>query len=94
MHVTLVRPRPQPWQGAEYAGRWQAILAPHVRALPGFHAAYFVGDRAANTVHAIYLWDEQPVEALDQAMDDFRQQCRDITLGPGQREHFEIMAEA
>jgi hypothetical protein len=89
-----VYPRPQPGQEEEYARRWKAILAPRVRALPGFRAGYFVGDPTANTVQAIYFWDDQPGEALEHAMNDFRQQCRDITLGPGRREHFEILAEA
>jgi len=36
MYVTLVFPRPQPGKAEEYAQRWKAILAPRVRALPGF----------------------------------------------------------
>ena len=94
MYVTLVHPRPQPGQEKEYARRWKAILAPRVRALPGFRAGYFVGDPAANTVHAIYLWDEKPVAELEEAMNDFRQHCRDLTLGPGQREDLDVLAEA
>jgi hypothetical protein len=94
MYVRLVHPRPQPGQAAEYARRWQAILAPRARAIPGFRAAYFVGDPAANTVRAIFVFDDQPGEALDQAMDDFRQRCRDITTGPALREDLEILAEA
>ena len=94
MYVTLVFPRPQPGKAEEYARRWKAILAPRVRALPGFRAGYFVGDPAANTVQAIYLWDDKPVAELEDAMNDYRHQCRDITLGPGRREDFEILAEA
>lgn len=94
MYVTLVFPRPQPGKAEEYAQRWKAILAPRVRTLPGFRAGYFVGDPAANTVQAICLWDERPGEALKQAMDGYRHQCRDITLGPGRREDFEVLAEA
>ena len=67
----------------EYARRWKAILAPRVRALPGFRAGYFFGDPAANTVHAIYLWDEKPVEELEEAMNDVRQQCRDSPSDQG-----------
>jgi hypothetical protein len=94
MYVTFVFPRPQPGQAEECARRWKAILAPCVRALPGFRAGYFVGDPAANTVQAIYLWDDRPTETLEQAMDDVRHQCRDITLGPGRHEDFEVLAEA
>jgi hypothetical protein len=94
VYVTLVHPRPQPGQEEEYARRWKAILAPRVRALPGFRAGYFFGDPAANTVHAIYLWDEKPVAELQEAMNDFREQCRDLTFGPGRREDFEVVAEA
>jgi hypothetical protein len=65
-----------------------------VRALPVFRAGYFFGDPAANTVHAIYLWDEKPVEELEDAMNDFRHRCRDLTIGPGRREDFEVLAEA
>ena len=94
MHVRLVHPRPRPGQAAEYARRWEAILAPRARAIPGFRAAYFVGDPAAETVHAIFIWDDVPGEALDQAMDDFRQRCRDITTGPALREDLVVLAEA
>jgi hypothetical protein len=94
MYVTLVFPRPQPGKADEYAQRWKAILAPRVRALPGFRAGYFVGDPAANTVQAVYLWDERPGEALEHALNDFRQQCRDITTGPARREDLEVLAEA
>ncbi len=94
MYVRLVHPQPQPGQAAEYARRWEAILAPRARAIPGFRAAYFVGDPAAGTVRAIFVFDDQPGEALDQAMDDFRQRCRDITTGPARREDFVVLAEA
>jgi hypothetical protein len=94
MHVTLVHPCPQPGQAKEYARRWKAILAPCARAIPGFRSAYFVGDAAANTVHAIYLWDDQPGEALEHATDDFRLRCHDITTGPALRETFEVLVEA
>ncbi len=94
MYIRLVHPQPQPGQAAEYARRWEAILAPRARAIPGFRAAYFVGDRATEAVHAIFVFDEQPGAALDEAMDDFRQRCRDITTGPARREDFEVLAEA
>ena len=94
MYVTFVFPRPQPGKAEEYAQRWKTILTPRVRALPGFRAGYFVGDPAANTVQDIYLWDERPGEGLEQAMNDFRHQCRDLTLGPGRHEDFVVLAEA
>jgi hypothetical protein len=94
VYIRLVHPQPQPGQAAEYARRWEAILAPRARAIPGFRAAYFVGDRATEAVHAIFIFDEQPGAALDEAMDDFRQRCRDITTGPARREDFEVLAEA
>ncbi len=94
MYVRLVHPRPQPGQAEEYARRWKEILAPRAQGLPGFRAAYFVGDREANRVHAIFVWDSKPDGALDQAMDDFRARCRDITLGPAEREDYEVLAEA
>ena len=94
MYVRLVRPHPRPGQAEEYARRWKEVLAPRARGLPGFRAAYFVGDSAANAVTAIFIWDDKPGEALDRAMDDFRQQCRDITTGPAAREDHEVLAEA
>jgi heme-degrading monooxygenase HmoA len=94
MYVRLVHPRPRPGQAAEYARRWEEILAPRARGIPGFRAAYFVGDPAANRVHAFFVWDDEPGEALDRAMDDFRRRCRDITTGPAEREDYEVLAEA
>lgn len=94
MFVRLVHPQPQPGKAAEYARRWEATLAPRARAVPGFRAAYMVGDTKANTLLAIFMFDEKPGEALDQAMGDFRQHCSDITTGPARREEFEVLAEA
>jgi hypothetical protein len=94
MYVLLVHPHPQPEWAAEYARRWEVILAPKAQAMPGFRAAYFVGNRETEALHAIYVFDEPPGAAFDEAMDDFRQQCRDITTGPAQREGFEVLAEA
>ncbi len=94
MYVRLVHPRPRLGQAEEYARRWEEILAPRARSIPGFRAAYFVGDSAANRVHAIFVWDDEPDEALDRVMDDFRQRCRDITTGPAEREDYEVLAQA
>jgi hypothetical protein len=47
----------------------------------------------ANAVHAIFVWDDEPGAALDRAMDDFRQRCRDITTGPAVREDLVVLAE-
>ena len=94
MYVRLVHPQPRPGQAEEYARRWKDILAPQARTIPGFRAAYFVGDLDANAVHAIFVWNDEPGAALDRAMDDFRHRCRDITTGPAVREDLVVLAEA
>jgi heme-degrading monooxygenase HmoA len=94
MYIRLVHPQPRPGHADEYARRWQEVLAPRAKGLPGFRAAYFLGDREANKVTAIFLWDDKPGEDLDRAMDDFRETCRDITTGPALREDLEVWAEA
>jgi len=94
MFVRLVHPQPKQGKVAEYVRRWEAILAPRARAIPGFRAAYFVDDRATDAVHAIFIFDRDPVEALDEAMNDFRERCRDITTGPAPREDLDVLAEA
>jgi len=81
VYVQLVHFHPKPRQSHEYARRWQEELSPRARRLPVFRAAYFVGDREANKVNAIFVWDDKPSEALDRTMDDFRERCRDITTG-------------
>ena len=93
MYIRLVHPQPQPGQAEEYARRWSEILAPQARAMPGFRAAYFVGDPAANRVNAIFVWDDVPGESLDHAMDEFRRRCADITTGPALREDLLVLAE-
>ncbi len=62
MYVTFVFPRPQPGKAAEYAQRWKAILAPRVRALPGFRAGYFSATRR-RTPFRTSTWDERPAKA-------------------------------
>ncbi|HKG26526.1 MAG TPA: hypothetical protein VKB09_12820 [Thermomicrobiales bacterium] len=94
MYVRIVRGQPQPGQVEEAARRWQEHHASRLRGLPGFRAAYFIGDRVANTVGAVTIWDEKPGVALDQAEREFRQRVQDITLGPPTIEVFEVLAVA
>ncbi len=94
MYVRIVRGNPQPGQAEEVARRWKEHLAPRLRELPGFRAAYFVGDRAANKGLGVSIWDELPGEALDQAMRGFRERVQDISLGPPTIEDLEVLAEA
>ena len=94
MYVRIVRGQPQPGQAEEVARRWKEHLAPRLRGIPGFRAAYFVGDREANMGVGVSIWDDKPGEALDQAMREFRQRVQDIAAGPPDIEDYEVLAEA
>ena len=94
MYIRIVRGQPQPGQVDEVARRWEEHLAPRLRGLPGFRHGYFTGDRAADRVAGVTVWDERPGEAADQAMREFRQQVQDITTGPPAVEDYEVLAEA
>ena len=94
MYVRIVRGQPQPGQADEAARRWREHLAPRLRSIPGFRAAYFIGDREANKVGGVSIWDDKPGEAVDRSMREFRQQVQDITVGPPTMEDYEVLAEA
>ena len=94
MYIRIVRGQPQPGQVDEVARRWQEHLAPRLAGLPGFRHGYFTGDRAANRVVGVTVWDDKPGEAADQALREFGQRLQDITTGPPTMEDNEVLAEA
>ncbi len=94
MYIRIVRGQPRPGQADEAVRRWKEHLAPQLRSIPGFRGAYFIGDREANKVGGVSIWDDNPGEAVDQAMREFRQRLQDITVGPPTIEDYEVLAEA
>ena len=94
MYIRIVRGQPRPGQVDEAARRWKEHLGSRFGSIPGFRHAYFVGDREANRVAGISVWDRNPGAALDEAMAQFRQRVQDITTGPPTMEHYEVLAEA
>ena len=94
MYIRIVRGQPQPGQAEEVARVWKEHLAPRLRSIPGFRAGYFIGDREANKVAGVTIWDAKPGEAVVQAMAEFRQRVQDITTGPPSVEDYEVLAEA
>ena len=95
MYVRLVHGQPRPGQAQEVARRWKEHLAPRLRSIPGFRAAYFVGDPAGDKVIGISFWDGPPGAAVDEAMAGFRQLVDDVTTGPpAARDDLLVLAEA
>ena len=94
MYIRIVHGQPKPGQVDETARRWKEFLAPQLRSIPGFRHGYFTGDREANRVAGVTIWDAKPGEAADEAMRGFRNQVQDITAGPPVIEDNEVLAEA
>jgi heme-degrading monooxygenase HmoA len=93
MYIRIVRGQPQPGQVDEVARRWKEHLGPRLGSIPGFRHAYFSGDREANRITTVSVWDDKPGEAVDQAMREFRQRVQDISVGPPTIEDNEVLAE-
>ena len=93
MYIRIVRGQPQPGQVDEVARRWKEHLGSRLGTIPGFRHAYFLGDREANRVAGISIWESKPGAALDEAMGQFRQRVQDITAGPPTMEDYEVLAE-
>jgi len=93
MYIRIVHGRPQPGQVDEVARRWKVDLAPRLASLPGFRHGYFSGDREANRVAGVTVWDDRPGEVADEAMREFGERVRDITTGPPTMEDNEVLAE-
>ena len=95
MYVRIIRGQTQPGQVDELARRWQEVIAPRLQGVPGFRRVYFCGDRGANRVAAVSVWDSRPDEAaLDRGVQEFRERVRDISAGEPVIEGYEVLAEA
>jgi hypothetical protein len=68
-------------------------MTPRLRELPGFRQGYMSVDRTANRIAGVTLWDNDPGEASDKLVQDFRPQVQDIVAGPPQIETYEVLAE-
>jgi hypothetical protein len=94
MYIRIVQGQPQPGHVEEVARRWKEHLAPQLRSIPGFRAAYFISDQHRNTAGGITFWDDKPGKSVDQAMQELRQRVQEITLEPPVIVDYEVLAEA
>ena len=94
MYLRIVKGEVQAGQIEEMAKRWEANVGARLKQLPGFHHAYFVGNRETNAVTGVTLWDTPPdVAALGQVMQEFRSKVADISTGPPTIEDYEVLVE-
>ena len=95
MYVRIIRGQTQPGQVDELARRWQEVVAPRLKGVPGFRRIYFCGDRGTNRMAAVSVWRSRPDEAaLDRVVQEFRERVRDITAAGPVIEGDEVLAEA
>jgi heme-degrading monooxygenase HmoA len=94
MYLRIVKGAVQAGQIQEMAKRWEANVGARIKQQPGFHHAYFVGNRETNAVTGVTLWDTLPdVAALGEVMKEFRDKVADITTGPPTIEDYEVLVE-
>ena len=93
MYMRIVRGQPHPRQAEAVAHRWQEYVAPRLGDLPGFRHGYLSVERETNRIAVVTIWDAIPDEAVDEAMQEFRQQLADITVEPPVIEDYEVLAE-
>ena len=80
----------------ELVRRWQEQVAPHHTEAPGLRGVYVCGNRDANTVVAVQIWDQPPDQATHATHHRrrFRDHERDILAGADPvSEEYEIFAQ-
>ena len=93
MYMRIVRGQPHPRHAEAVAHRWKEYVAPRLGDLPGFRHGYLSVERVTNRIAVVTIWDAIPDEAVDEAMQEFRQQLADITVEPPAIEDYEVLAE-
>jgi hypothetical protein len=93
MHLRIARGSIQPGQVDAFAKRWKEGIGSQLKSVPGFRQGYLSGNRAANTVVGVTLWDTPPDAAMDQRIQTFVQQVGDLITGPPAIEDYEVLVE-
>ena len=93
MYMRIVRGRVRPGQLDTFVARWQEGIGNHLPSVPGFQHGHFGADRDANTVTGVTLWETAPGEALNQRIQEFAAQVRDLMAGPPEIEDYEVLVE-
>ena len=78
----------------ELVRRWREQVAPHIPGVPGLRGVYLCGNRDANTVMAVQVWDNLPDQATREThhQHQFREHVRDIISGEPAAEGYEVLA--
>ena len=95
MLVRTTKAQTQPGQVDELVRRWQEQVAPHVPEMSGLRGVYLCGDRDADTVVAIHVWDNPPDQASHEIHQRlrFRDRVRDLLSGEPVVEEYEVLAQ-
>lgn len=95
MLVRATKAQTQPGQIDEFARRWREHVAPRVPEMAGLRGVYLCGNRDANTVMTIHIWDTPPDQAAREIHDRqrFRDHVRDILGGEPVAEEYEVLVQ-
>jgi len=95
MLVRTTQAKTQPGQVDEFVRRWRDLVAPHVPEMSGLRSVYLCGNRDANSVMTIHLWDNPPNQASHEIHDrlQFRDQVRDLLSADPVAEEYEVLAQ-
>lgn len=95
MWIRATKAQTQPGQVDELVRRWRELVSPHVPQIPGLRGVYLCGNRDADMVMAIHLWDTPPDQAAHEIHERqrFRDQVRDILRAEPVVEEYEVLAQ-
>lgn len=95
MLIRTITVQTQPGQVDELVRRWREQVAPHIPEVPGLRSVYVCGNRDANTVMAVQLWDNPPDQATREVHHQrpFRDHVRDIISAEPMAEEYEVLAQ-
>lgn len=95
MLVRAITVQTQPGQIDEFVRRWREQVAPRMTGTPGLRSVYVCGNRDANTVMAVQVWDNPPDPATREAhhQHPFRDHVRDIIIADPVAEVYEVLEQ-
>jgi heme-degrading monooxygenase HmoA len=94
MWVRTTKAQTQPGQVDEFVRRWREHVVPHVPEISGLRSVYLCGNRDADSVMTIHLWDSLPDQASHEVHDRlrFQDQVRDLLRADPVAEEYEVLA--
>ena len=95
MVIRTITVQTQPGQVNELVRHWREQVAPRLPGTPGLRSVYLCGNRAANTIMVVQVWDNPPDQATrdDHQQHRFQDHVGDLLSGEPVTEEYEVLTQ-